>query len=329
MTQLWVILVILLAGLALAGLGSLWLRYREEIRAARRRIEGLGSQVVETACGPVEYARVGEGAPLLVVHGAMGGFDQGLWLARGFDLCKYQVISLSRFGYLRSPVPAGAGLDLQADAFAALLDALGIPRAAVFAASAGTTAALRLAARYPGRVSALVLLSPDAPGEAQMSLPPRFVFDTLLRSDFVYWLLVTFWGRWVQNAIGLVPRGYALTPEQAAMIRTIQHGDLPVSGRMDGMLFESYTVLPEYNALLCASSAYPLQQIETPVLVIHALDDSIAIPANVNRLAAAIPGARQFTLPDGGHFLLGHVEEARAEIERFLDAHAGSFYATD
>ena len=168
--------------------------------------------MIETACGPIEYARIGKGYPVLVVHGAMGGFDQGLWLAHGFDLSEYQVISVSRFGYLRSPVPAGANLDLQADAFASLLDALEIRQAAVFAVSAGSTSAIRFAARHPERVSALILLCPDAPGKVQMAMPPRFIFDTLLRSDFIYWALVTFFGKWVQNAIGLVPKGYTLSP---------------------------------------------------------------------------------------------------------------------
>ncbi len=53
--------------------------YRSDIRAARKR---SGSQVIETKCGPIEYATMGEGPPVLVVHGAGGGYDQGLWIAR-------------------------------------------------------------------------------------------------------------------------------------------------------------------------------------------------------------------------------------------------------
>ena len=100
--------------------------YSHDIRAARQHIDSLGSQVIETKCGPVEYARIGEGDPVLVVHGALGGFDQGLFLARSIDIPNSQIISVSRFGFLRSPVPPGATLDTQADAFAALLDALEI-----------------------------------------------------------------------------------------------------------------------------------------------------------------------------------------------------------
>lgn len=321
MSDFLINLLVILAGILMIGIVAIASRYRREIQAARRRVDSLGSQVIETACGQIEYARVGEGAPVLMVHGAMGGFDQGLWLAHAYDLLHYQVISVSRFGYLRSPVPPGADLDLQADAFACLLDALGIRQAAVFAVSAGSTSALRFAARHPERVSALVLLSPDAPGEGQLAMPPRFVFDALLRSDFLYWVMVTFFGKQLQYIIGLAPRGYVLTSEQEALIKTIELGDLPVSRRIDGMIFETYTTLSDYNASVTAASPYPLSQIETPALVIHAAGDPIAVPENVHRLANQMPNARQFFAPDGGHLLLGHTDEVKSEIAQFLRSH--------
>ena len=134
---------------------------------------------------------------------------------------------------------------MQADVFASLMDVLNIRRAVVFAASAGSTSAIRLAARYPRRVSALVLLCPDAPGKVPVAVPPRFVFDTSLRSDFVYWGLVKFCWQWMQDTLGLVPRGYVPTPEIVTMLKKMQLGDLPVSLRMDGMIFETFTTQAE------------------------------------------------------------------------------------
>jgi pimeloyl-ACP methyl ester carboxylesterase len=305
-------------GMAGAGAVTIAARYFREIRAARQRLDGMGSQLIETACGPIEYARIGEGYPLLVVHGALGGFDQGVWVAQSFGVPDYQIISVSRFGYLRSPIPAGANLDLQADAFAGLLDALGIRQTAVFGISAGATSAIRFVARHPERVSALVLLCPDAPGEVYMTMPPRFVLDRLLRSDFVYWALVTYLGKSMQQAMGLVPREFVLTPEYEALVKNFQASDLPVSHRMDGLIYESYDLLPEFFASVSATSPYPLSQIETPVLVIQALDDPIALPENVRALADQLPNARLFSVPEGGHFLFGHAEEVQSEITQFL-----------
>jgi len=69
-----------------------------------------------------------------------------------------RVIAMSRFGYLRTPMPADASAAAQADAHLCLLDALGIRRAAVMGGSAGAPSALQMAIRHPDRVSALILL---------------------------------------------------------------------------------------------------------------------------------------------------------------------------
>ncbi len=308
----------ILAGILLTGGAAVAARYTRDIRTARKRVDSLGSQVIETASGPIEVARVGEGYPILVVHGAIGGFDQGLFLARNVNLPNIQVISISRFGYLRSPVPAGATLDAQADIYASLLDALGIRQAAVFAVSAGTTSAIRFAARHPQRVSALILLGPDAPGETYMALPPRFVFDTLMRSDFASWAMFTFFGKQMQISTGLVPKGYPLTAEHWALADKVQMSDLPTSRRMDGIIFETYAYEDEFKAFVSPASPYPLKQIKTPTLVINAADDPISIPENVRRLAEQMPNARLYVVPDGGHLFFGHAEDVKAEIAQFL-----------
>jgi pimeloyl-ACP methyl ester carboxylesterase len=38
-------------------------------------------------------------------------------------------------------------------------------------------------------------------------------------------------------------------------------------------------------------------------------------------MAKQIPNARLFVVPDGGHFLFGHAEEANAEAAQFLISH--------
>ena len=93
-----------------------------------------GSVLVQTRCGPIEYQEVGTGVPLLAVHGSGGGHDQGMAFAAGLAPHGIRVIAMSRFGYLRTPMPADASAAAQADAHVCLLDALGIPKAAVSAA---------------------------------------------------------------------------------------------------------------------------------------------------------------------------------------------------
>ena len=68
---------------------------------------------------------------ILVIHGAGGGFDQGLEFARPLVDAGFQVIAPSRFGYLRTPLPQDASPMAQADAHASLLDALQLEKVAV------------------------------------------------------------------------------------------------------------------------------------------------------------------------------------------------------
>ncbi len=45
--------------------------------AARAAVDG-GARIADTTFGPIEYADRGDGLPLLSIHGAGGGWDQGL-----------------------------------------------------------------------------------------------------------------------------------------------------------------------------------------------------------------------------------------------------------
>jgi 2-hydroxy-6-oxonona-2,4-dienedioate hydrolase len=74
--------IVALSIIAVAA-GAVWvyLAYRRDLKASRERLRGA-SRIIETACGPIEYAEAGEGAPILMIHGAGGGFDQGLETGR-------------------------------------------------------------------------------------------------------------------------------------------------------------------------------------------------------------------------------------------------------
>jgi len=112
------------------------------------------------ALRPIEYQEAGVGVPLLAVHGSGGGHDQGMAFAGALAQQGIRVIAMSRFGYLRTPMPDDASAPAQADAHVCLLDALGIRQTAIIGGSAGAPSALQMAIRHPDRTSALVLLVP-------------------------------------------------------------------------------------------------------------------------------------------------------------------------
>ncbi|MFX8418052.1 hypothetical protein ABTL59_19245, partial [Acinetobacter baumannii] len=91
--------------------------------ATLRSLSSNGVKTAITSVGPVEYAEKGphDGAALLSIHGAGGGWDQGLANIAGLVSNAYRVIAPSRFGYLGTPVPTDTSPARQADAHAALL----------------------------------------------------------------------------------------------------------------------------------------------------------------------------------------------------------------
>jgi hypothetical protein len=140
---------------AVAVIALVYTAYRRDIDRAFNLIS-TGSQLAQTPCGPIEYAIAGVGTPVLVVHGAGGGFDQGMDFGRDLAAAELRVIAMSRFGYLRTPLPADASSAEQADAHACLLDALGIRRAAIVGASAGAPSSMQFALRHSDRSAAAV-----------------------------------------------------------------------------------------------------------------------------------------------------------------------------
>ena len=134
----------------LLGGAFIYGKFQRDIVEARARATA-GGTVVQTRCGPIEYEEAGHGIPVLVVHGAGGGHDQGMTFARPLVQRGFRVIAVSRFGYLGTPLPADASAQAQADAHACLLDALAVPQAAIIGVSAGGPSSVQFAIRHPDR----------------------------------------------------------------------------------------------------------------------------------------------------------------------------------
>jgi pimeloyl-ACP methyl ester carboxylesterase len=126
-----------------------YLRFRADVPLNRERLLS-GSDIVTTGeFGDIEYAVQGRSLPVLLVHGAGGGYDQGLLIGENYVGDGYRFIAPSRFGYVRSSIPENGSPAAQADAYAALLDSLGIERVAVVGFSGGGPSALQFALRHP------------------------------------------------------------------------------------------------------------------------------------------------------------------------------------
>lgn len=277
------------------------------------------SEVARTPHGLVEYAIRGEGPPVLVIHGAGGGFDQGLLLADALGGPDRRWISVSRFGYLRSRLPEDASTAAQADALADLLTGLEIERVDVLAMSGGVPPALQLAARYPGRVSAMVLLSP-APftpfgGDVEGRPVPAAVYTAIAGSDVGFWLMKRLAPGMLRSAFDARPELLEAAPKDADFVDRLVDGFQPASGRLAGLRNEIAAVDPwaEYN----------LEAIRAPALVVHAADDRLNPVVISETIAGRISGAEFIRYDTGGHLLLGHHGDLREAIPAFLTGAAG------
>jgi 2-hydroxy-6-oxonona-2,4-dienedioate hydrolase len=306
-------------GLFVAVLFALaYANYQRDIRRARERI-AVGSQILETSSGQIEYAVAGNGPPVLVIHGAGGGFDQGLYFSGALVQSGFRVIAMSRFGYLRTPLPDDASAASQADAHASLLDALNIQRAAVVSASAGAPSAMQFALRYPERVAALVLLVPAAyvprPGGAlSIKTPPGldFLFDTALRSDFLFWAAIRIARKAVIRSVLATPPAVpksASAEERARVLQVLDH-ILPIGPRRPGLINDS--------AITSSLPRYELERIAAPTLVLSVADDLFGTFDGARYSAENIPHARFVGYSSGGHLWVGHQKEVMSEIVSFL-----------
>ncbi len=88
--------------------------YRRAMSDAQKRLPA-GSKILSTDKGDIEYAVQGEGTPVLLLHGAGGGYDQGIWLGEMSLGDGHKFISVSRFGYLRLPIPENASIKAKAE----------------------------------------------------------------------------------------------------------------------------------------------------------------------------------------------------------------------
>lgn len=321
MPTLTVSLLIAVPVLALVATGVwLYFAFRRDLETSRRRLRGA-SRVVATASGPVEYAERGTGEPVLVIHGAGGGFDQGLEIARPLANSGFRIIAMSRFGYLRTPQPADASPAAQADAHAHLLDALGIQCAAVIGGSAGAPSAMQFAIRYPERCAALVLAvpitykPPEVPASApEISPAAEKILMTIVGSDFVYWLASKFARNTVIKRVLATPPAVvrSAASDEQTRVRRILQNILPISSRTRGIVNDA--------RMAVSLTRYELEKIHAPTLVLSVRDDGYGTFAGGVYTASHISGASFVGYDSGGHMWVGRQDQMFSEIARFLQS---------
>ena len=166
---------------------------------------------------------------------------------------------------------------------------------------------------------ALVLLVPAAYVPRPAGQPPllapavtQFLFDTALRSDFLFWAAARLApDTMTRSILGTPPevvRG--ASAEERRRVAELLAQILPVSSRRLGLLNDA--------AVVGGLEGYALDTIGAPTLAVSVEDDGYGTYDAARYSAEHIRGARFIGYPTGGHMLVGHYQEVMAAVADFL-----------
>ena len=307
------IYLLVLAVLIVTAAG-VYILFARDLSLARARLAGQ-SETMQTSVGTLEYSVRGAGEPILAIHGAGGGFDQAIDMTGALVDHEYRLIAPSRFGYLRSSLPADLTVAMQADAYAELLDHLGIDQVVVVGISAGAWSSMQFAIRYPQRCRAMVLIVPADYLPAGTAVHGGAFVTAMISSDFFAWAAL--------RLMSIVPGAMsgAMLGTAPAVVRSADAGEkarvgqlldhlLPVSPRYEGMQFDIHTA--------AMREPYSIEKIACPVLTISAEDDRFGTAARARYIAHSVAHGRALIFPSGGHALVARYAQAMRESVAFI-----------
>jgi pimeloyl-ACP methyl ester carboxylesterase len=259
-------------------------------------------QRIDTDEGPVQYVDVGDGPPLLFVHGSPGGCDQGALMTRFLVERGHRVIAPSRPGYLDTPLTGTNGTpDAQAALELALVDSLGIDDVALMCWSGGGPSSYRLAATHPERVRRVVAI-------AAVSKPYTFTKTGEER------MLMTRVGKWLMGELTrhapketvtmLAEEEGDLSKDQVREL-TAQILDDPMKRQWALDLMET-VVGRRRQGFTNDMEQFPkldldLGAVTAPVLLVHAATDADVPFEYSEHAAATLPSAELHRVEGGTH----------------------------
>ena len=289
---------------------------------------GVSSSVITTALGRIEYAVVGVGAPVLVLHGSPGGIDAAALMARFLPKDAFSAVLVSRPGYMDTPLGRDPTVDAEADLLAALLDRLDLDRVGVHCWSGGGPAAYRLAVRHPGRVRSIVAFAAvsQAYPTPKLKLVDRLLFNTRAGNKLLSYVAAKQPQQFVAGVLaaeGTLSR--PLLKERVAHV-------MANPGKLDFVVGLGLTAEQTAERRIgydndvrefAAITSLELDRIAAPTLVVHGTADSDVPYEHGTFAASQIPGAELLTLDTGTHLAFYTHPDSDEAQRRAIDILAG------
>lgn len=241
----------------------------------------------------IEYDDVGNGMPLLLIHGFP--LDRSLWRSQIEGLqSAARVVAPDLRGFGQSgDAPETMTMDEYAADLKALLDALNVKQAVVCGLSMGGYIALAFLARYPGMLKGLILANTRAGADSEQAREARYANAQKAFDEGVPAI-----------AEGMLPKMLteatrANRDSLTAYIRSMM-AHQPAKGVAAAL--RGMAVRPDRTSMLAA--------INLPTLIITGSADTLIPPGESEAMAKAIPGSKLVVVPDVAH--LSNVENPDA-----------------
>jgi pimeloyl-ACP methyl ester carboxylesterase len=261
----------------------------------------------------IAYQVVGDGPlDLVLVHGWVQSFDPG-WEIEPIERFYRRLASFSRLILFdkrgtglsdRVPPDALPTLETRMDDMRAVMDEVGVQRAAVLGHSEGGSMCALFAATYPERTQALVMSGSAARTRWAPDYPIGATDDAIIELETA---ILENWGVEVIRSL-LRQMGPSIADDEElvqAHTRAALRAASPAAA----------AALTRMSAMIDIRHVLPA--IRVPTLVLHRADEVLAEASRY--VGERIPGARVVELPGGDHMpWLGDQDAALDEIEEFL-----------
>lgn len=237
---------------------------------------------------------------VVFVHGAAN--DHSVWAlqSRYFAYHGWNALAVDLPGHGASKGKPHAAVGAMADWIAVLLDKLKIERAAIVGHSMGSLAALETAARYPQKLSKLVMVG---------TAVPMSVSDTLLNAaianDHAAFDMVNIWGHTAAAQIGSNPLpGVWMAGD---FLRLLEKSKPDVLGN-------DLKACNDYRDGIAAAA-----KVTCPTLLVLGKNDLMTSPKMTKELTATLRDCRVVTLDRAGHIPMAEEPDGTLDtLKKFL-----------
>jgi pimeloyl-ACP methyl ester carboxylesterase len=255
------------------------------------------------------YQVNGDGFPLLMIQGYMGGHNAWFFQTRAFKK-HYQVIVFDNRGIgktQRSPAPYT--VKTMADDAVGLLNHLGIDKAHILGMSLGGIVAQEIAINYPEKVEKLVLVCTTTGDDEITNVHPDMLKALDLEEGDTRPELRDLDFR--QTTTAIVSLAF-----NKRLYRLI---NIPLV-KLYMKLVDMEGIQQQLEAVVGHSTGDRIHEIKTPTLVITGTEDRVISPLSSEHIAGKIPGARLVKLEGGSHsFFMEMRKEFNREVLDFLN----------